>query len=90
MQEDPSDAGPHVTRAIVYVRERNWKQALDDFTVAVQLDPINPAWVFNRGVAHARLGQRKEAIADLAKCLAMNPPPEVASHARDELAKLRR
>ncbi len=90
MQEDPRDAGPHITRATVYVRQGNWQQALDDYAIAVQLDPVNIMWLFNRAVAHARLGQKADAIADFEKCLAMNPHPFLAERVRDELAKLRK
>lgn len=90
MQEDPRDAGPHITRATIYVRQGNWQQALGDYTIAVQLDPVNIMWLFNRAVAHARLGQKADAIADFQKCLAMNPHPLLAERARDELAKLRK
>src|SRR6266487_7001 len=88
VQEGPQDARAYSIRAMAYARKGNWKRAVDDLTVAVEHDPANAKWVFNRGVARRHLGQRADAIADFERTLELHPPSDVAAAARSELAKL--
>lgn len=89
IRHTPEDARHYNTRAILHARRGNWRQAAEELTTAIQRDPTNPTWHFSRGLARKNLGQTSEAIADLERCLAMRPRPEIATAARAELDKLR-
>lgn len=61
-------------------------QALNFFEAALSLRPGDPSALFNRGVAHLRLGRRAEAEQDFAAAAARDP---MAPDLRDALGRLK-
>ena len=55
------------------LRPDDWAGALADFDRAIAADARNPAYVLDRGVAHALSGDAAAARADLRKFVAMAP-----------------
>ena len=43
----------------------NWKEAVEDFTVAASLDNTYGMAYFNRAISYQHLGNQKDACADL-------------------------
>lgn len=62
-----------------------YKEAIDDFSIAVQYTPKVAEYYFNRGHAYLKLGKKSEARKDFKKTLELNPGYE---HAREMLKEL--
>src|SRR5262249_24509425 len=60
-----------------HARARRWKEAVADFSRAIDLKPDDADCWNARGIAHSRLGQWKEALADQAKAAGLNPADPV-------------
>src|SRR5215475_4703988 len=59
---NPNEVGAYVTRALGYVRKREYDRAIADFDQAIRLDP-NVAEVYAaRGAAYATRGDHDRAI----------------------------
>jgi DNA-binding helix-hairpin-helix protein with protein kinase domain len=54
-------------------QERDYKQAVDNFTQAIQQEPTNPKPLINRGNARYNLKDYEGAIADYTAALRVNP-----------------
>ena len=65
-------AAAFALRGDVYFGDANYTAALADYDQALKLNP-NEVNYFDRGVAHARLGERLLALADLDQAIRMNP-----------------
>jgi WD40 repeat protein len=52
------------------------ERAIAAYTISLALLPFNPDAYINRGLAYARLNERREAIADYSMFLAMTPSSE--------------
>lgn len=50
-------------------KSKNWSDALEDFTHAIELNPRYASAYNNRGVAYKNLGNRRQAMADFAKAI---------------------
>ena len=61
---------------------RDFKNAISDFTKAIDLDPKNSQAYFNRGVAKAGLEEHTGAIADYNKSLELDPKNQAAYYKR--------
>ncbi|MBI2917515.1 MAG: tetratricopeptide repeat protein [Chloroflexi bacterium] len=58
------------------------KEAIADYTRAIQLDPKDAAAYNNRGIAYRKLGQPKEAIADYTRAIQLDPKDAAACNNR--------
>jgi len=56
-----------------FVRQGNFKDALAEYTLAIEGDPNNAIYFANRGLAYQKLNNHEQAIADLEKAIALNP-----------------
>ena len=59
----PKDLRAHVNLGVVYMRQKNWKRALEELRTSEKLAPRIPGIRFNIGLAYYRQGQYREAIA---------------------------
>lgn len=61
---EPQDARAYFLRGNVYLDQRQFALARDDYTRALELMPEDPIAYNNRGIAHRGLGQPAQAVAD--------------------------
>jgi tetratricopeptide (TPR) repeat protein len=61
------------------------REAVEDLTRAIELDPDNADACYQRGLAYALLGERDKAIADYETTLSINLDHDKAAGKRDEL-----
>ena len=59
-------------RGAVYIRQKQYQRAIQDFDKAIQLDPSHASVYSMRGLAYRRLGQDAKAAADRAKACSMD------------------
>ena len=52
---------------------KDYKTAIDLYTKAVDLDPLNPIFLSNRAAAHSALGQHADAVGDAELAVAADP-----------------
>lgn len=71
------DATIYATLGTVYLEQRQFKTSLDYFSKAIELNPSYPLTYYNRSNALHALGQNREALTDLERCLALNPESDV-------------
>ena len=57
----------YYNRGCVYMAERNYTHAIDDFTRAINIDHSLAEAYYNRGLARVQNGLKAEGIADLSK-----------------------
>ena len=57
-------------------------QAVDDYTSLIRINPDDKVALWNRGVAHDKLGATNEAIADYSRVLELDPDSFSAAYAR--------
>jgi tetratricopeptide (TPR) repeat protein len=67
------EASAFSTAGTVCLQLKDYPKSLEYFDKAIQLDPKYPFSYYNRSKAHHEMGDNAAAIADLEKCLAMQP-----------------
>jgi tetratricopeptide (TPR) repeat protein len=65
----PNDPVCYVDRANAYFVSRTWKNAVTDFTMALDLRPDDPDVWLNKGIAQLSLGRSEDACHDFRKAL---------------------
>ncbi len=61
----PKSVGLHVARGMAHASLEEWELAVEDFTAAIELDPLNYVAYHWRGRALISLGHQEEALVDL-------------------------
>jgi tetratricopeptide (TPR) repeat protein len=56
-----------------FVRQGNYKDALTEYTLAIEGDPSNAIYYANRGLAHQKLLNHEAAVSDLEKAIKITP-----------------
>ena len=79
----------HITTGgLAYYRLDEYREAIDDYTEAIRLDPdYNPHYFsayYNRGFAYYRLEEYEEAIDDYTQAIRLNPDYTDAYYIRYE------
>lgn len=67
--------------AEIYMRERNYPQAINAFDHALQVAPNDPGLLYGRGLAYASAGQVDSAVQDFRSLLKLKPGDIDASNA---------
>jgi tetratricopeptide (TPR) repeat protein len=62
-----------IIRANTYMQEGKYKDAVADYTKALQVNPLDATAYNNRGLAWERKGNYDKAIADFTKAVEINP-----------------
>jgi len=63
----------HIHRGMAYTAESDYKQALEDFSRALELDQKSAKAYYYRGVVYSILTKYSEALEDFHQCLRLNP-----------------
>ena len=70
----------HCERGKAYGANGNYDSAIDDFTIAIRLNPNDALAIYYRGLAYEKQGHDEEAKSDFeeAKKLGLNPPKKLS------------
>ena len=78
----PDDESLYRVRGFIHQRSGDSRSAIDDFTMAIELNNENPDNLLKRGVAYIELNKRDEGIADLRKALELLKDPKIDEEVR--------
>jgi len=78
INKDSDDAQLYIQRGDIYFGKRDFFDAVEDYTTAIELDPGADQAYFGRGMALARQGLISEGIADLTVFIKRNPDSSLA------------
>ncbi len=70
---NPKLATAWLNRGVVYARQRDYDQAITNYTEAERLDPALVDTYLNRGIAYATIGRPELAINDYSRALTLRP-----------------
>lgn len=71
-QADPKLAAAHSALGGIYSVRKDWEHAMQEFTLAISLDPTVEA-LYGRGQVYESLGQHQKAIEDYTAAIAVLP-----------------
>lgn len=83
--EQPTDAAGFARRGAAFAARNNYKQAIADFTRACEMDPSQPQYFYERGVARLSNHMPTLAMLDFNETLKLRPEHVAARVARAEL-----
>jgi len=69
----PDDPRPHYFSFEVNQSEENWRDAIENLTKIIRLDPGDSNAYANRGVSKSQIGELDSAIADLKQAVLLDP-----------------
>src|SRR5215469_8549694 len=72
-QPPQTRVGAFNSRGNIYLSQRNYDRAIDDYNEAIRLDPKYAIGFNNRGLAYQRKGQIDRAIEDYDEAIRLNP-----------------
>jgi tetratricopeptide (TPR) repeat protein len=67
------NAGSYYGKSEDYRDAEHWVMAIDEYTMAIQLDPDYDLAYANRGYSYEELGQYQNAISDYTKSIQLDP-----------------
>jgi tetratricopeptide (TPR) repeat protein len=76
----PQELRAHVNLGVIYMRQKNWKRALEELRTAEKLAPQIPGIRFDIGLVYYRQGKYHEAIAPFESVLRDKPDWTQARH----------
>jgi tetratricopeptide (TPR) repeat protein/predicted aspartyl protease len=71
-QDEPADAAAFARRGAAFAGRRDFEHAIEDFTRACELNPNEPEFAFERGMAYWQDRQPVPAMNDLDRALTLN------------------
>ncbi len=86
--EPPDRLRALIFRALCHHGRRDYKRAVDDGNLALQIDPTSTQALTNRGIAHLCGGDIDRAIADLERAISLAPSDPFATPALELARKL--
>jgi tetratricopeptide (TPR) repeat protein len=60
-------------RGKAHLQDKEYPEAVEDFSKAIEFDPKSAEAYHGRGIAHLQLGEPERAVADLSESLRLNP-----------------
>ena len=72
-QKEPADAPGYVDRGNRYSRNGVYHRAIDDYTMAIEIDPEYADAFYNRGCSYYEVGLYDRSIADLTRAIEIDP-----------------
>jgi tetratricopeptide (TPR) repeat protein len=78
MKRDPKDPLPYHDRAVIYLHQGKFDQAMKDLDKAIELNPKYVQAYITRGDAHSKKQQLDLAVADYSKAIEFDPRNEKA------------
>jgi tetratricopeptide (TPR) repeat protein len=73
LQQKPKYARALYKRADAYQGLNRYREAIEDYTAAIEIDESNPAYFHDRGLAYDRLGDLDRALEDLNRAVKLRP-----------------
>jgi tetratricopeptide (TPR) repeat protein len=73
LQQKPRHARALYKRAAAYQRVDRYKEAIEDYNAAIEIDDTNPAFFHDRGMAYGELGDMDRALRDLNIAVKLRP-----------------
>jgi tetratricopeptide (TPR) repeat protein len=70
---DSNNSDAWHNKAGLLVKTNKFDEAIESYTKAILLAPGQPVFVYNRGCAYCRKGDKANALADLSKAISINP-----------------
>jgi Flp pilus assembly protein TadD len=86
LERDPREANIRAELATVMLNQNRNREAQDELVKALEVDPRNPAWLINLGVAAARLDDLDAAEGITSEAVMVDATNEIARRNRDNLA----
>jgi tetratricopeptide (TPR) repeat protein len=80
----------HLRQGHSYIRQKNYKQAVAEYTAASQIDPSSAKTFYNLGLAHKGARNYSEAIAAVSTATDLDPGYDKAHKALGDLYKVTR
>ena len=84
LQQEQPDINDCLVRGLKYFAKGNYEFAIEDFSIAIALDPNNPGAYFNRGSAYYKKREFANAIVDLDKAIMLDPQNRYARDLRNK------
>jgi regulator of sirC expression with transglutaminase-like and TPR domain len=75
---------------VEHLDQRRWREAAESFSRVIQTLPRAAEAYYDRGLAHAGLDQRDDAVRDLEQYLAIRPTAEDQARVRTQIDALRK
>lgn len=69
---DPANPDAWQNKAGLLAKTNKLDEAISSYTRSIELAPAQPVFVYNRGCAYCRKGDKANALADLGKAISMN------------------
>ena len=73
LEADPGNIGAHHTLGVVYSKEQNWGQAIEEWETVLKLAPDTDDTLRELGWAFNMSGDYENAVTSLKKAIEMNP-----------------
>ncbi|MGA2254920.1 MAG: tetratricopeptide repeat protein, partial [Thermoguttaceae bacterium] len=73
IQSEPQNAEHRRDRAALYLSNRDFEKAAEDYTELIRLEPNDAEAYCSRGMAYAERGKYEKAVADYTKAIDLNP-----------------
>jgi tetratricopeptide (TPR) repeat protein len=77
IESDPADAESYYNRAVVFSSKREYRKAIADYDKYIPMTQRDPAYqadgYMNRGIAHATIANREQALQDFTKVIELQP-----------------
>jgi tetratricopeptide (TPR) repeat protein len=70
---DTGDPVPYINRGIALASTRQYVRALEDFNVAIRINPHEALAYYNRGNVHYDLSHYGKAVADYGRAIKLDP-----------------
>jgi tetratricopeptide (TPR) repeat protein len=83
--DEPKTADAYSRRGAALAGRHDYEHAVADFTKAIELDPANPRYPYQRAMARLSLKQPLQAMADIEQTLKLKPDDTDALLVRAEL-----
>jgi tetratricopeptide (TPR) repeat protein len=84
----PNESSSYLNRGVIYEKKGNYKQAIFDYTKAIELKSDFDKAYFNRGMLYLKLGEKEKAKSDLKKVLEVSKDSDLKASAEEILRKL--
>jgi TonB family protein len=73
IQLRPDWAEAFAARARVHYAQKDYRQAIRDFSEALEIDPGSASWLDTRGLAYSYSGEHEKALADYTRAIELSP-----------------
>ena len=85
IEVDPNNAAAYCNRGVVHAGQKEYEEAIADYTKAIEIDPNLAMAYLNRAVSNEFSGRVGAAIADYTRTLEVDPDSEQSKRALQRL-----